>query len=513
MPGTTRITVTLTAAVALSGCAAGLYDVDRTESEAIAPDNNTSLARAADAWQRENPDLSGFLPVSRGIAALGTRLEMIEAAERSVDAQYFIMKNDTSGALFANALVEAAQRGVRVRLLLDDLATDVNDANLILLDMQPNIEVRIFNPIGRGGIYFANMVANFKRANRRMHNKTFIVDNRFGIVGGRNIGDEYFELPGKSEFVDFDMLFVGDVAWKTSITFDRFWNHELSVPMSAYAERFTEAKLERERSKARAAIDSAVATAYEAARSASILDDVLNGLIKPYTGTASVITDDPEKLLTKAGTDYRYVITELTRALDQAEEEVLIVTPYLIPGANGLAYIEALRERGVRVAILTNSLASNNHVPVHGAYQRYRKPLLRAGVELYEVRSTAAADYSALGVVGDADIGALSMHTKGVLIDNRYIFVGSLNIDPRAIDVNTEVGVMIDSESLGRALAETAAARIGAIAYQLSLDENERLVWEARIGDGVVVRTSDPDAGAWRRFLAWVSKILPEQQL
>ena len=513
MPRFTRLISTLLIAAALTGCASGLYDVDRVESEAITPENDTSLATAADAWQREHPGLSGFLPISRGIAALGTRLEMIEAAEKSVDAQYFIMKSDTSGFLFASALIEAAERGVRVRLLLDDLATEVNDAHLILLDKQPNIEVRIFNPIGRGGIYYASMVTHFKRANRRMHNKTFIVDNRYGIMGGRNIGDEYFELLGKKEFVDFDMLFVGDVAWQTSVTFDRFWNHELSVPMSAYAERFSEDKLERARGKARAAIDSAVATAYPDVRKASILDDVLNGGIELYTGTAKVITDDPEKLLTKAGTDYRYVITELTQAIDQAEEEVLIVTPYLIPGENGLAYIEALRERGVRVAILTNSLASNNHVPVHGAYQRYRKPLLRAGVELYEVRSTAAPDYSELGVVGDADIGSLSMHTKGVLIDRRYIFVGSLNIDPRAIDVNTEVGVMVDSESLGRALAETADTRIAAVAYKLSLDENERLVWEARIGDGMIVRTSDPDAGAWRRFMAWVSKSLPEQQL
>lgn len=504
----------LAAVCPLAGCAAGLYDVERDYTERVEPPAQAGLATWAAGWRQRTGAESGFLPLVQGPAALGTRLQLIDLAESTIDAQYFILKPDTSGYLFASALTAAADRGVRVRFLIDDLSTPVDDASLLLLDGHDNIEVRLFNPVGRGGLsYWGNFVRYYQRANRRMHNKTFFVDGRVGIIGGRNIGNEYFGLKGKDEFLDLDLLVVGDAAGPTAGTFDTFWNHPLAVPVSAYAERVSEKKQAIARSRAQEASAEATATYRDRVVAAGVFDDVQQGRRELYTGTARAITDAPDKLLVKPSGEHFVVINEITTAMDRARREVIIVTPYLIPGDGGVDLLSALVARGIRVAILTNSLASNNHVAVHGAYERYRRKLLEAGVEIYEVRTTATSDYFELGSIESDEVDGLALHTKAVVVDREFVYAGSLNMDPRAVELNTEFGLLIDSPGLANSLAAMFDERAGGPAtYTVELVDGD-LQWRTRVDGEERVVSSEPDAGFWRRLMSEVSKLLPEKQL
>ena len=380
--------------VLVSGCASGPIDYPREYSEAVTDTEDTFLGREVAEFQADYPGKSGFYPLARGIDALGARLTLMDQAEHTIDAQYFLMKSDEAGLIFAGNLLEAADRGVRVRFLLDDIFTNVDDRGLLLLDAHPNIEVRLFNPISRRGFYYLNYLGSFNRANRRMHNKSFIVDNQMGVIGGRNIAAEYFELEHDKEFVDFDMLAVGTVAADVSKTFDRYWNHEFSVPVQAFAERHSEEQLEKTRRQVFEALETAGETNYARAIDSRFVQDVHDELISLFPAKATVFTDDPEKLLHKPSGEFRVLVNAVTDELLNAVSEVIIVTPYMIPRDGGMALIKELISRGVRVVVFTNSLASTNHVAVHGAYSRYRKPMLKAGVELYEARANAGSEAS-----------------------------------------------------------------------------------------------------------------------
>ncbi len=503
-----KISTVIALLVALGGCASGPIDYPRDFSEAVTGTEDTFLGREVAEFLVDHPGKSGFYPLFSGIDALGARVTLMDQAEQTIDAQYFLMKADEAGLIFAAKMLEAADRGVRVRFLLDDIFTSVDDRGLLLLDEHPNIEVRLFNPIARSGFYYFNYLGDFKRANRRMHNKSFIVDNQMVIVGGRNIAAEYFELEDGKVFVDFDMLGVGPVAPEISKTFDRFWNHEFSVPVAAFADQHTDKQLAATREKIEKAIEEAGDSAYAAAIDSRFITDVHDELIALYPATATVVTDDPEKLQHKASSDFRVLVNAVTAALESAKSEVIIVTPYMIPGEGGMGLIEELTSRGVRVVVFTNSLASTNHVAVHGGYSSYRKPMLRAGVELHEARANAG---SVAGESGEYE--ALTLHTKGIIIDRRITFIGSLNVDPRSVDINTEMGVLIESSELGEQLASAVDSRLAAISYKVELDENGKLRWRTIIDGVEVVETSEPLSSRWRRFKAFVSKILPESQL
>ena len=494
--------------VLLAGCAAGPVDYPRESSEAVSGTEGTLVGRIVSDWQTKNPGQSGFYPLHNGMDALGARHDLIEHAERTIDVQYFLMKPDAAGLIFSSKLLEAADRGVRVRFLLDDIFTSVDDKGLLLLDAHPNIEIRLFNPVARSGFYYFNYVGDFKRANRRMHNKSFIIDNQVGIVGGRNIAAEYFELEEHGEFIDFDMLAVGDVVPDVSVTFDRFWNHGLSVPMQAFADAKSNADLDAHREKLIQQAEKAGDNRYADAIDSTLVQDIFGDFGILYPAIADVVTDDPDKATHKTTGEDRVLINALTTAMEESTSEVIIITPYLIPGDGGLSFIQALRERGIRVVVFTNSLASTNHVSVHGGYSRYRKPLLEAGVELHEAR---AYPLTASGKP-DRNEDKLTLHTKGIIIDRRLVMVGSLNLDPRSVDINTEMGVLIDSETLGATMAETALEQLSGISYRLSLEDGD-IRWHALMDDQDIVVTSEPQSSGWRRFKSGFSRILPESQL
>jgi len=490
-----RMISCLIAVIAIAGCASVPLDHPKTESFAFADTEHTSLAESSVNWRTDDPDRSGFYPLIEGLDAFGTRLALMDHAELSIDAQYFLMKPDTAGLVFSGKLMEAAERGVRVRFLLDDIFTSVDDSVLILLNEHPNIEMRIFNPIARKGIYAFNYIGHFNLANRRMHNKSFTVDGQMAVVGGRNIAAEYFQLDMSGEFLDFDTLVAGPIVKEISASFDTYWNHELAIPMDAFYDEYDADELDALRSKVKARMAETGESIYAEAIHTELLKSFSGHEINPYIADATMIVDDPQKLLEEVSQEQKIVATAIAHALDAAEKEIVIFTPYFIPGKNGLALLESIAAKGVRIVLVTNSLATNNHTSVHSAYSSYRKPLLKAGVELWEA------------------LEHLTLHTKGILIDRRYTFVGSLNLDPRSIDINTEMGVMIDSAALASLLTERALRHIPTMAYQLKLDDKNKISWHATIDGQQVVETKEPLTSGWRRFQAWFLKIAPEKQL
>jgi len=503
----------LVMAIVLGGCAAGPIDYPRNYSEAIPGTSATLLGQEAADLASKNPDSrgkSGYYPLIFGTDAFGARLALADIAEHSIDAQYFLMKKDSAGLIFANRLLRAADRGVRVRLLLDDVFTSVDDSDLGLLDQHPNIEVRVFNPIGRGGFYYLNYLADFKRANRRMHNKSFTVDGHVSIVGGRNIADEYFELKKDSEFRDFDMFALGPITRDVAAKFDLFWNHELSVPVLALVDEESLEDLNEVRASFYEAERASAAAIYENAIGSPLVQDLTEERVQMFIADAEVITDDPEKLLNSISVEQQILITALAELVAAAQTEVVVVTPYFIPGKSGVDFWRNLVDRGVRVVILTNSLASNNHIPVHAAYARYRHDVIQAGVELYELKVDATDQPRN---PNEEQLDSVTLHTKAVAIDRNILSVGSLNLDPRSIDINTESAIVIRSGSLTERLVVPALERLSTTAYRVTEDDKGKLVWTTTIDGIEVIETGEPQSGSWRRFKAFLSRILPESQL
>lgn len=477
----------------------------REASHAPPPSERTSVGRAAGAWLAPPDTTSGFLELVSGKNALGARLRLIERAERTVDLQYFLVKPDLAGVLIAERLLAAAERGVRVRVLLDDVFTTARDDQLAILDNHPRIEVRIFNPLSRLAPTWLAFLWDFPRANRRMHNKSFTVDNAITIVGGRNIADEYFEIEQGIEFVDFDVAGIGPVAVEVSKVFDLFWNSALSVPLSALAPRGGPRhgpRVERIDQLLRD-VGARGREVYADAVQSSFFDDLMRGAIEPSPGSAVVVSDPPEKLLGQTDIDSLRLLRALQEAVDRAEREVLIVSPYFVPGAAGTAYLKALRARGVRVTVVTNSLASTNHPYVHGGYAGWRRPLLECGVRLFE----AKADAPVPRVTGENR--RLTLHTKAVVIDETLAFIGSFNMDPRSVVLNTEIGIFIRSPPLASRLSRTMMAELARYAYALELDPRGRILWRHDGVAGAIVHHREPDASAWRRALAFVVAFLP----
>ncbi len=495
------LAVTLT-----SACASLPTDYEKAETAALTGTEDTSLGEAVSRWTAANNKQSGFYPLPTGLDALGARLALIDKAERSIDAQYFLIKDDSAGLIFAGKLVEAADRGVRVRFLLDDVFTTVADEDLLRLDEHPNIEIRLFNPIARGGSSALNFLLDFKTANRRMHNKSFTVDSQATIVGGRNIADEYFQLTADAEFLDFDILAFGPVAPAVAATFDRFWNHQLAVPFSAF--KISDEGLPELREQLNAAMKTTGDSIYHQAIDAPLVQNLLNRSATLFPADAEVITDDPDKLLNEVSRDQQILITRMAEVVAAATKSVIVSTPYFVPGDEGVAFWKSVVDSGVKVAIVTNSLASTNHVAVHSAYAGYRKELLQAGVDLYEVRANAVAD-----ATSEQAPDSLTLHTKAASIDGRYTFIGSLNLDPRSIDINTEMGVLIDATALAELLTERFEQRLPEFAYKLELDERGKILWRATIDGKAVIETSEPLASRGRKFSAWVQKIAPESQM
>ncbi|WP_193139350.1 phosphatidylserine/phosphatidylglycerophosphate/cardiolipin synthase family protein [Meridianimarinicoccus sp. MJW13] len=498
-------------ALGLAGCAPVPLDAPKPVSRALVSDGSTMLQRIARTHTSDNPDGdSSLVTLEDGNIALGARLRLIERAERTLDLQYFLMKPDLGSALVLTALLDAADRGVRVRVLLDDVFTTMSDDALGLLDVHPGIEVRIFNPSPRPGWKAAGFVTDFNRVNRRMHNKSFVADGSWAIVGGRNIADEYFQIDTSSEFADFEMLVIGPAVQGISASFDHYWNDGWSVPIGQLQRDPSPEELAEVRANLVARLKPA-RNVYEGAVNDPFFKRLSAGQIPSFTGRVEVVVDDPAKLKVPVPEGQKILAQDLLTRMKNAKKRVVLLTPYFVPEDYGARLFSDLAERGVRVQIVTNSLGSTNHAYVHAGYRRHREALLAAGVELYEIRSDTP---QALGLVPEGDETGLVMHTKLAVIDDDAVFVGSLNLDPRSIKQNTEFGTFVRSRAFAGAVWSALDNDLPLYTYRVVAGPDGDLLWYYDAPGAASVTDREPGATAWKNFVVGLTAFLGiEEQL
>ena len=405
-----------------------------------------------------------------------------------------------AGKVLLERLFRAADRGVRVRLLLDDLGTMPSDATLLAIDSHPNIEVRMFNPVALRSPRLLGMVADFGRINKRMHNKSFTADGQVSIVGGRNIGDEYFEAHAEMNFADLDVVVIGPVVKEVSDQFDLYWNNQSAIPIAALArQNTTPEQFAAKRAALIAHHETAKASAYaQSLRDSEFARQLRNRNVSYYWGRATIVNDHPDKVATSADKTETHLAPQLREVVDKTKRELFLVSPYFVPGKQGVELLAGVHQRGARVVVITNSLASTDGVPVHAKYQLYRKPLIEAGVELYEIKPTAGAQLKRrFREPAGSSTGGL--HAKTFAFDRRIGFIGSYNLDPRSSKLNTEMGVLFDCPALAKRLPEQTERDLARNAYRVELDGN-RLVWVTREGDKEVRYHSEPEAGLMKRI-------------
>jgi len=450
---------------------------------------------------------SGFRLVKEGAEAFVVRMQSARHAARSLDVQTYIWHSDTTGVYLAGVLLESADRGVRVRLLLDDLDARAKNDGFAALAAHPNIEVRMFNPFvtRKGTLAKAGEGAlNFKRINRRMHNKSWIADNRVAVVGGRNVGDEYFGAAEEMNFVDLDFAMIGPVVRDASASFDRYWNSASAYPMETLdPEGVNDEALARLRSRLAKQTEEMATSVYaEALRGDDVVQRMLAGdWPMRWSSQYEFVADDPAKVTMKKRDVRRtHVGVALVPMLQEAETRITIISPYFVPGDEVTAGLTHAAGNGREVRILTNSLIANDVAAVHGGYSRYRKPLLKGGVQLWELKPMAGGA-QASSLFGSS--GA-SLHTKAFAVDGKTLFVGSYNLDPRSTWLNCEQGILVENAELARELeALFDSHTTGQHAWRVTLDDGD-LRWS----DGKEQFDSDPKATAWLRFQAWATKVL-----
>ncbi len=494
-----------------------------TASYALAKSEHSTLVKqvaAAHQYLNINPGEVSVLLLDDGIDAFVARLSLIKAAQSSIDLQYYLYHSDLSGGLLTTALWQAAERGVRVRLLVDDMDLDGREKSIAMLSAHPNFEVRIFNPFIRGKSRTGQFVTHFGSITRRMHNKSLTVDNTLSILGGRNIGDVYFGADPDIAFGDLDVAFSGPAVQQVSTSFDLYWNNKLSYPIELLSDyKVTENSLS-EVSKAlqQFIVENETNAFIKTLQQNNLIELLKNNEVKQYAGYAKVLYDDPLKIVKSRDKTEYHLTPQLSPYFQSLKKELVIVSPYFVPGVEGLALFAALIDRGIKVKILTNSLKSNDVTVVHAGYSKYRKKLLKMGVKIYEVDSEILTEKIALkglpkrkkNLIG---ISKASLHAKYFVLDRQYTFIGSLNLDPRSINENTEIGVIIDSDELAADIALHFDENIHRIAFELLL-LNDQVVWQKKRGSKTTTYYNEPYSSWWERFYIGFLRLLPgESQL
>ena len=478
------------------------------------PKTTTAAGLFFKAEMEKHPGKSGFYPLASGEAAFRTRMAITRIAEKTIDAQYFIWEADATGRLLAQQLMLAADRGVRIRLLLDDIHTGSRDFNIASFDAHPNIEVRLFNPFSnRSWIHF-EFIVNLTRLNHRMHNKVFLIDDAFAVMGGRNIGDHYFGASPIQNFRDLDIFVAGTAVHAMRDSFNLFWNSDWSVPITKVAKRLPN---EAEVDEKRRWLDDTVA-AYKRDFPYSIdqtpseiyarLEDVRGLLI---WANAEVVFDDPTK---KVGNRRHHAIaSRLVEIIKRTQREILLEAAYYIPQKLGIKMVRSLQNRGIRVRVLTNSMATNDMAPAFTGYRRYRKKLLENDVELYELRPDLGTQRKFWSLIASDSTAIL--HSKVAVIDRKITFIGSFNFDPRSIEVNTEIGLLVFSPDLAEHIVEFLdTGTDSSNSYRLVLERRNngnscRLAWISEQEGEKVREYKEPKAGIRRKISAWLISLLP----
>ena len=511
--------------LALAACASLPTERSATPSYVLTDTAGTTLGRHAANRLAGLKKPNGVHLMPRGQDAFLARLALADMAERSLDAQYYIWRGDTTGRLLVAALLRAADRGVRVRLLIDDVGAAANDGGLLALDAHPNVEVRLFNPVASRSARAFGMVFDFARTNRRMHNKSFTVDNQFTIVGGRNIADEYFEARSDVDFGDLDTLTIGAAVADVSALFDRYWNSpavyaigdltttrpdaETSATMLASLREFERAQQ---------------AGAYaQALRESALAGQLRAGRIPFVAADVQVLADDPAKVERPDEDPSKNLLPQLMPQYTGLRQQLVLISPYFVPGDEGVHSLRRLRESGVRVRVLTNSLAATDETAVYAGYAKYQRALLEAGIELYELspeaqrRSAGQERRKSDDATHGSGRSRAALHAKVLIFDCRTFFIGSMNLDPRSAFTNTEIGFVVDAPALAAQLCANLEKGLSQAAYRLELSKSQpgstQIEWVG-VEDGREVRhASEPMAGSWQRFKSWFYSLLPIEPL
>ena len=505
--------------VLLGGCATMPENVNRPESFAYTDTADTFFGREFAREIAEHPGKSGFHLLGNGLDAFVARAVFARFAERSIDVQYYLYHADLVGRLLTDQLLKAADRGVRVRLLVDDMDLEGRDRSVAAADSHPNMEVRIFNPFSRKAGRISQFVTRMGEVTRRMHNKSFTVDGQVTILGGRNIGNEYFEADPDLEFADLDVIGVGPAAREVSTAFDLYWNSELAYPVSVLVDvPPTPEKVQQLRQQLDDFVAGQEGSVYlSALRNSDLARKLRDDEVQLSWGDAVVVYDQPEKLLHDTGRTELHLAPQLRPFLERVDKELIIFSPYFVPGKEGTAFLTDLVKRGVRVRILTNSLASNDVSIVHSGYANYRKALLRGGVELYEMNKKLTREQRK-EKKGASGSSKASLHAKSFVFDREQVFIGSLNLDPRAVVHNTEIGVVLDSREIAEGMGDWFDKNIERLSFRLELkkdeDGSETLLWHGLVDGKPTTFDVEPYTGFWKRFGIGFLRLLPiESQL
>lgn len=465
----------------------------------------------------QHPNQSGVLPLVNAREAFAARVVLARQAQLTLDVQYYIWRNDRTGTLLFEALHEAAERGVKVRLLLDDHNTAGLDATLIGLQSHPNIDIRLYNPLRLRRPRFINYLIDFHRVNRRMHNKAFIVDGQVLISGGRNIGDEYFGAHDDLVFADLDALMIGPVVSDASDEFNAYWQSALAVPLGkllTLTKPQSLAKLERRASDIES--DPQTKKYVDAVREMPFVQNFIARQIEFVWAQVQLVVDDPRKTLGIANRK-QHLAYQLQQVIGSPEQCVRLVSPYFVPTAEGTRQLCALAQQGVEITILTNALEATDVAVVHAGYAKWRKTLLKAGIAIYEVQKVSPLarkqerKLRRQRLKGKERFGgsASSLHAKTFSVDKQRVFLGSFNFDPRSLQLNTELGFVIHSPELAQQIDHAFSHTIPNYAYRVGLDHNDNLVWEERLGPRVTRYYSEPGVSWWRRIAMRTMAKLP----
>lgn len=488
----------------ISGCAQLPSRESIQPSYAIAADTPSTIG---DAVGNNHPGLSGFYPLADGVDAFVARLALIDSAEHTIDVQYYLYHRQQTTILFTAFLLKAAERGVRVRLLLDDLSQADSELDLAALAVHPNIEVRLFNPFPNRRFKALGFLSNYSQLSRRMHNKSFIVDNRIFITGGRNIGNAYFSAEDHSEFIDLDVMSAGEIVPEASKAFDLYWNHQLSYPVEELHGSRDEQSLVDITNTLSSYVEQNQQSNYvEQLRESEFVKRLQNDDIKFDWQKSVLFYDHPDKVMNDVNERSANMSPLLFKEMGEPKHRAIIISPYFIPRDSGVKLLTNWAQKGIDVTILTNSLAATDVSAVHAGYKKYREDLIKAGVKLWELKPSdlmAIKRKAGRKVTGSSQA---SLHAKTMTFDDERIFVGTMNLDPRSLDLNTEMGVLIESEKLSRFLAHWVDTQMPEYAWKVALKDDD-LVWLDTVSNEQF--DEEPQTSSWQRFQVWFISLFP----
>ncbi|GAF60293.1 cardiolipin synthetase [Psychrobacter sp. JCM 18903] len=482
------------------------------QSDTVAT-NDVDLVASISEQNDIHPDLSGYHPIVTGANAFASRSILTDMSTRNIDAQYYIWHNDQAGQLLLKDLWEAAERGIIVRLLLDDFNNDATfDQHLLRFSSHPNIAVRIINPLMHRKFQTLNYVTGLPRINRRMHNKSMTFDKQITIIGGRNIGNEYLSNDQNSQFADLDVLLIGKVVADIDNSFSSYWSSPLSFdietlvkPDNNTAPDFLAAldKLGQDEKGS----DNHLTVYKEALEESTIDSDLVNKRV-PFRWTDMQFLSDDVGKLTKTVPADTNLVHQLRTLLGSPTKKLTIISSYFVPTKDGVNTLVQLAEAGIEIKILTNSFDATDVTAVHSGYSQWRPNLLRAGVKIYELKSTASEEKRENKLWKARSQSSTSLHAKTFAVDDYQVFIGSYNVDPRSANINTEMGVIINDDELAKQLHGALSDDLLNQAYEVKLSDNGKLQWHTMEDDKKVVYDSEPRVDisdhVWLTIMSWL---------